>query len=304
MHRIRGLFPRAAVAAQYYAWRFVSAVVGRMPLRASYALATAIGFAGYYLWPRGRHSMRANYAVVMPHASKRERDRIARRSLVNYCHYLVDFVRFPRLPGDELIALAGGEEEFARLRREMESGRGVLIVCTHFGNWDAGAGACAARGFPANVVAESFGDERLDRMVAGSRERLGMRLIRIESPGPSLLRRLKAGEILAILIDRPVGDGVRVPFFGQEVTVPAGPARLALASGAKVMSAAFPRAQPGRPNVLTLCDWDIERPCTGDRDEDVRELTARILASHERFIRERPDQWYMFRRMWPAGVRR
>src|SRR5690606_32578559 len=95
------------------------------------------------------------------------------------------------------------------------------------------------------------------------------------------------------------GEGVRVPFFGREIEVPAGPARLAIRTGAKVLPTAFPRLEPGRPEVDTLCDWDIELPCTGNLDEDVQTLTARIVASHERFIREHPDQWYMFRRMWP-----
>lgn len=293
--RMRGFGP----AAQYYAWRAVSAVVGRLPLRVAYAIATAIGTVGYYAWPRGRNAMLANYAVVLPGAPNEVRKRVARRSLVNYCRYLVDFIGFPRMTRAQVMATVHGAPEYDRLTREMEAGRGVVVVCMHFGNWDAGAGATAARGFELSVVAETFGDERLDTMVVGARERLGMRVIKLERAGPSLLRVLKKGEVLALLIDRPLeGDGVRVPFFGREIEVPAGPARLALRTGAKVLPTAFPRLEAGKPDVDTLCDWDVELPATDDHDEDVRVLTARIVAAHERFIRERPDQWYMFRRMW------
>ena len=280
-------------------------MVGRLPLGVAYAVAAAFGTAGYYGWPRGRNSMLANYAVVLAGASKAERERVARRSLVNYCKYLVDFIRFPRATVEDVLAMVGGAQAYERLAREMEGGRGVVVVCMHFGNWDAGAGATAARGFPAHVVAETFGDARLDAMVVGARERLGVRVIKLETAGPSLIRVLKQGEVLALLIDRPLeGEGVRVPFFGQEIKVPAGPARLALRTGAKVLPTAFPRIEPGKPDVDTWCDWDVELPVTGDADEDVRVLTARIVASHERFIRERPDQWYMFRRMWPAKGQR
>ncbi len=294
--RIRGFGP----AAQYFAWRGVSAVVGRLPLRVAYGVAAALGTAGYYTWPRGRRSMLANYAVVLPGASKAERERVARQSLVNYCRYLVDFIRFPRATPADVSASVGGAPEYERLAREMEGGRGVVVVCMHFGNWDAGAGATAARGFPVSVVAETFGDARLDGMVVGARERLGMRVLKLESAGPSLLRVLKKGEVLALLVDRPLeGEGVRVPFFGREIEVPAGPARLALRTGAKVLPTAFPRIVRGRAEFETWCDWGIELPDSGDAAENVRLLTAQIVAAHERFIRERPDQWYMFRRMWP-----
>ena len=301
MKRLRDRIPGFGPSAQYYAWRGVSAVVGRLPLKVAYAAATAIGTVGYYTWPRGRKAMQANYAVVLPKASKRERARVARQSLVNYCRYLVDFVRFPAWTHEAVLGMVHGPQEYDRLAQEMEHGRGVVVVCMHFGNWDAGASACAARGFPLSVVAETFGDRRLDEMVVAERERLGMRIIKLESAGPSLLRVLKKGEVLALLIDRPLeSDGVRVPFFGREIEVPAGPARLALWTRAKVLPTAFPRLEAGKPDVDTLCDWEVELPSTGDHDEDVRQLTGRIVAAHERFIRERPEQWYMFRRMWHA----
>lgn len=292
---MRGFGP----GAQYYAWRVVSAVIGRLPRPVAYAVAAAIGSVGYYVWPRGRKAMLANYAVVLPGSSQAERKRVARQSLVNYCKYLVDFLRFPRMAHAQVLAIVHGSFEYERLASEMSGGRGVVVVCMHFGNWDAGAGATAARGFPVSVVAESFSDVRLDAMVVGARERLGMRVIKLELAGPSLLRVLKKGEVLALLIDRPLeGDGVRVPFFGREIEVPAGPARLALRTGAKVLPTAFPRLRPDEPDVDTLCDWDVELPSTGDHEADVRVLTERIVGAHERFIRQRPDQWYMFRRMW------
>ncbi|MDZ4277876.1 MAG: hypothetical protein U1B78_01925, partial [Dehalococcoidia bacterium] len=38
---------------------------------------------------------------------------------------------------------------------------------------------------------------------------------------------------------------------------------------------------------------------TGDEEHDVRELTRMIMSALERFVREYPEQWYIFRRMWP-----
>jgi KDO2-lipid IV(A) lauroyltransferase len=286
-------------ALQYGAWRAVSATVGRMPPWASYALASAIGSIAYYCWPRGRRSLHANYRRVLRDASRKEQRRTARRSLVNYCKYLVDFVRFPRLEAGKLVSSVDAESRFEGLNHVLERGKGAVIVCMHFGNWDLGAGAAAARGYPLTVVAETFADPRLDEMVEGARRRLGMKLLKMEKAGPSLLRTLKQNGLLALLIDRPVpGDGVTVTFFGEEVEVPAGPARLALRTGATVVPTAFARVAPNRADVTALCDFDIETVATGDVERDIRTLTQAIMDSHERFIRAYPDQWYMFRPMW------
>ncbi len=285
---------------QYWLWRIVTALVAPLPARAGYAIAVVAGTVWYYAWPRGRRSMYRNYGRVLGDASSVEIRRMAKRSLINYCRYLADFVRFPSLSRGEIVELVTGRESFAALDDALGHGKGAIIVCTHFGNWDIGAGAAAARGYPVTVVAETFSDPRLDRMVLDSRERLGMHVIKMEKAGPSMLRVLKQNGLLALLIDRPVpGQGVRVKFFGEDVEVPAGPARLALRSGAAVVPAAFARVRANAIAVETLTDFSVTWEASGDEDEDVRRITQSIMTAHEGFIRRYPEQWYMFRELWP-----
>jgi len=284
---------------QYRAWQIVSAIVGRLPLRASYVLAAILGTLAYYTWPRGRRSLHRNYERVLRHHPRAYQRSVARRSLVNYCKYLADFIRFPHHTPETVVSYVQPGNHFAQLDETLKSGRGALVVCMHFGNWDLGAGAAAALGYPITVVAESFSDKRLDRMVVDARKRLGMTVLKIERAAPSLIRTLKGNGLLAILIDRPVPDeGVCVEFFGEPVTVPAGAARLALRTGAKVVPTAFARCRPHDQSVTLLADFSIEPAVTGDEAEDVRALTQQIMDAHARFIAAYPDQWYMFREMW------
>lgn len=244
--------------------------------------------------------MRYNYARVLGTTDAGTIRRMSRRSLINYCRYLADFVRFPSLRREEIVDLVTGRESFNALDAALARGKGAIIVCMHFGNWDIGAGAAAARGYPLTVVAETFSDARLDRMILDSRERLGMKVIKMERAGPSMLRVLKQNGLLALLIDRPVpGQGVKVKFFGDEVEVPAGPARLALRSGAAVVPAAFARVKPDGVAVETLTDFSVGWTPSGDEEEDVRSITQAIMTAHEAFIRRYPEQWYMFRELWP-----
>lgn len=283
---------------QYYAWRFVTALLARLPLRASYAVAEACGWIAYAWWPRGRRATTRNFRHILPEADPRP---LARRSLSNYCRYLVDFARMPSLQPDQFLVAAHEVDAcFERLADITAIGRGVIIVAVHFGNWDLGAAATAARGHPVAVVGESFADSRLTNAVFGARERLGMKVLPLESLGPSLFKSLRRGGLLALLIDRPgPGDGVTVPFFGRDVEVPAGPARIARRSGAAVLPCAFPRRDRWRADIDVHADFSIDVTPTDDEEADIRRITTAIMAAHERFIRLHPDQWYMFRDMWP-----
>ncbi|GAB4324584.1 MAG: lysophospholipid acyltransferase family protein [Dehalococcoidia bacterium] len=284
---------------QYLVWLVASMLVRRLPTRARYAIASIAGTITYYAWPRGRRATERNFRRVLRGKPRSVVRRTARQSIVNYCKYLADFIRFPALPPDEMLRLAGGREPFAPIDAILQRGRGAIIVCMHFGNWDLGAGAAAAAGAPLTAVAESFADARLDRAVIRTRERAGIRVVKMEKAATSLYRALQRNELLALLIDRPTpGDGVRVPFFGEDVEVPAGPARLALMTGAPVVPAAFARTSSNAMDVRVLADLDVSIEPTGNRDADVYELTRRIMAAHERFISQYPDQWYMFRDMW------
>lgn len=243
--------------------------------------------------------MAGNYERVLPEATSGERRRVARASLANYLRYMVEFAASGNLSPAERLAVGVETPGFEGLDRGLARGRGAVVAPMHFGNWDLGATIAAARGYSLTVVGETFGDPKLDALVVGGREALGVRLVKMERVGPSLVRSLRRNEMVATLIDRPLSEGgVRVQFFGEEVEVPVGPARLALHTGAAVGAVAFPRRGAGRIDVLSNFDLDFEP--TGDNAHDVQALTQAIMTAHEEFIRRYPEQWYMFRAFWEA----
>ena len=183
--------------------------------------------------------------------------------------------------------------------------RGVIGITLHFGNWDMGAAGLAAYGYPVNVIAETFPYPRMNALVQGSRRHLGMKVVPIQKLGPGIIRALRRGEILALLIDVPEPGGtVSVDFFGAPIEVPAGPARIALRTGARVMPAVLLRVRGEEDKIRPIVDFDLKYEKTGDEEEDVRRLTQQIMSSLERLIRHDPDQWFIFHPLWnrPAKV--
>ncbi len=285
----------------YLAFRFGALLTRAIPLRVSYAFARGIGWLGYLAWSGGRRRCIANMQRVTGGDAKSAR-RLARQSFGNYLVYLVDFVRFLRTDVAEVnrrVAWDGWPSLEAERR-----GNGIVFVTMHFGNWDLGAAILAQKGFPISVIADTFENGAVNRLVLGSREHLGMKVIAAERMGPGILRALRSNDVVAVLIDIPQpSTGIEVDFFGERIAVPDGPARIALRAGSSVMAATLPRVDPWGDTV-TVEVAPVPFTPTGDQEADVRGLTQAVFHQLEQFVRRDPAQWYIFRSLWVADLAR
>lgn len=285
----------------YLAFRFGALLTRAIPLRVSYAFARGIGWLAYLAWSGGRRRCIANMQRVTGGDANAAR-RLARQSFGNYLVYLVDFVRFLRTDAAEVnrrVAWDGWPSLEAERR-----GNGIVFVTMHFGNWDLGAAILAQKGFPISVIADTFENGAVNRLVLGSREHLGMKVIAAERMGPGVLRALRSNDVVALLIDIPQpSTGIEVDFFGERIAVPDGPARIALRAGSSVMAATLPRVDPWGDTV-TVEVAPVPFTPTGDQEADVRGLTQAVFHQLEQFVRRDPAQWYIFRSLWVADLAR
>lgn len=295
--RLRALRVRVGRETTYRLWRAARSAVSGAPLPVAYRGATVVANIGWLLVPSARANATANYAQMLGPGREWLARALARRSFVAYAHYAVDFIRSGAATTDEILGMVEFDD-WERLREVVARGRGVILVLTHFGNWDAGGQALALYGYPLAAIAETQHGPINDDFVQIRTVR-GVTLIPMERGAAGIVRALRKGGFLAILIDRPLETGgIEVEFFGGKVRVPEGPARLALRTGAAIVPGCMVRLQPGSDRVRALLDFDIEVPATGDAARDAQLLTQRVMASHECMIRRHPEQWYMFRRFW------
>lgn len=283
-------------------WLLRAAIVLRwIPLRVAYGGAIVVA---ELVWLARRPHREAAIENLTQVLGDLEAGRAAaRRSFRNYGRYLVDFLRAPKIRDAELPTKIQFDR-WADVDAAFEDGHGVIIVLMHVGNWDIGGPVLAQRGYKVNVIAKTFEHDRLNAAVVSARQVRGMRVIPAEHASLGIVRAMRRNEILGILIDHPWADGgITVPFFGRPTTIPAGPARIALRTGARVLPAALVRADRSTDVTTALVDFDVRITPSGDSERDVERLTRRILESHERFIRAYPDQWFMFRRMWSPVAR-
>jgi lauroyl/myristoyl acyltransferase len=234
--------------------------------------------------------------VLGPHVDPREARRVTRAAFANYARYMVDLVRMPNLKPREFIdsiAVEGWEN----VDTAYAYGNGVVFATGHIGNWDMAGATFAARGRPVSALVETLKPARWNERVQRTRIAAGVKAIPIESGLRDMLAALRKHEGLAVLVDRPVEqDGVAVTFFGRATRIPGGAATLALRTGSPVVPAALVRNPHGR-GYLAL----IGAPIVGVKGDDASMIMQRVMSWLEGIIRRYPDQWFMFRQMWPAG---
>lgn len=237
--------------------------------------------------------------VLGPDARAKDARRLARLAFANYARYMVDLLRMPWIDLRHLedhVELVGWEH----VERAGAAGKGVLMVTAHIGSWDLAGSIIASRGKTLNVLVETLRPLRWNTRVQALREKMGMRTIPIESGVREMLAALRRGETLALLVDRPVGlEGVLVTFFGRHTRVPGGAATLAIRTGAPIVPAIMVRHPTGR-GYLACVSEPIYPEARSAGPLAVQRTTQRVMDWLEATVRQYPDQWYMFRRMWPT----
>jgi KDO2-lipid IV(A) lauroyltransferase len=300
---------RASVLDRFVYWLFRLAILltRPLPLRLGYWFGERVALVCYWvIFPRHRKALNANLARVLQSDDARFVDSVARRSFRNFGKYVIDFIHYPVMSREE-VRRRLRFEQWDELDEVAKSGRGVIIATIHFGNWDLGAAALAAYDYPINAIAETFRYQPMNDLVQGSRAKLGMKVIGDERLGPQVFRLLRRGEMLALLCDVATEDagGIYVDFFGAPALVSSAPARIALRTGAWVVPSVVLRGPDGNLVIRPILDLSLrDFAGTGDESRDALELTRRILAAMERTIRQYPEQWFIFRKLWrePSGV--
>jgi len=278
----------------------ISAVLSRyIPRPWRYAIGTAVGEAVYWAWPSKRHTLLQNMATVLGLDWTNPRVRVvARRSMRNYCKYLIEFLDLPNLSASHSVVASMQLEGEEHLAEAISRRKGLIIVSGHFGTIELGGIRLAAM-TDFHAVYDTFQPAYLDELIRRKRLEKGIKLIPVNRIR-EMLRVLHDGGTIITLFDRPMapGKGIKVRFFGRNAYVPAGPAVLAMKTGATLLPI-YLRRLPDLTFTACILPAIAWIP-SGDRDTDIQVITQKVMNTLQSAIRDHPDQWYMFRPMWPA----
>jgi KDO2-lipid IV(A) lauroyltransferase len=280
------------------AWRLVRAlpepVAGRL-FRAGADQAHRRGGKGT---ARLRDNLRHVVGTDLPDA---DLDDLVRRGLRSYARYWMEAFRLPsRTPEQRLHGFR--LERGHLLGENVAAGVGSIVALPHGGNWDAAGAWVAASGWPITTVAERLRPESVYERFLAFRRSLGMEIIPLTGgqrpPVDVLADRLDKGHVVPLLAERDLSArGVEVSFFGGRTRMPAGPALLALRTGAPLYVVDM-WYEPDAPVGHMWGPLETPGPETGTLDVRVRALTQRVADRLAVGIAAHPQDWHMLQRMW------
>ena len=238
---------------------------------------------------------------------------LLRDAMRSYARYWMESFRLPSLSNQQLRD--GFQlERWEQLEVARESGIGAIVALPHAGNWDAAGAWVTAMGLPLTTVAERLKPEGLYQRFVAYRESLGMKIIPTQggqtelpaarastprqAPTELLVEALQARHVVPLLADRDLSRrGIDVRFFGGRARMPAGPALLALRTGAPLLVANMWYEPEGPRGRLV---GPLELPAEGTLTERVRALTQSVADEMAKGIAQHPADWHMLQKLWLA----
>lgn len=221
------------------------------------------------------------------------RARYLRRALREYGRYWSEGGKLPALDPAGIAARMRISEGQHHLAAAVAAGKGALLALPHVGSWEWGGAFLAHVGWPMTAVAERLDPPELFDWFVAKREAMGLQIVPLDEAaiGP-LSRTLRTGGVVGLLCDRDLlGTGVDVELFGRRTTVPAGPATLALRTGAALLCCAVYSGPGDDHHAVVTPPLDTTR--TGSLRDDVARVSQQVTDELGWLIRRAPEQWHM-----------
>jgi KDO2-lipid IV(A) lauroyltransferase len=283
----------------YYGAWVISKLVLLIPYKWAVGfISTFFGSIAPYLTRDASDIARANLHLAFGDMPKEKIDRIVRNVFINQAKNFFELANFPKLD-DKFLSEISSIDNVDLIMEGIKKGRGILFVSAHTGNWEITAAAVAKLGVKVNVVAKKIYIDGLNDMLVNYRRQKNVNVILRESKDSArqLLRALKNGEIIAMLIDQDTNvPSVFVDFFGHPASTPSGLASLALRTHATVLIGIDCRIDKYKHKTIVRGPIEIEP--TDDNAKNIIALTQKATLVLEDHIRQYPDQWVWFHKRW------
>lgn len=278
--------------------------VNLLPETLSLWMGRRLGNLLYYLDLEHRKTALQNLHVAFGREkSGKEIRSIARRNFQNLGMTAIEFFR---LPGMDVEAFRGKVkiEGLENCRKALDNKKGILLLLSHFGNWELmGMMSRYLESSIAVIARPMKKNKRVNRFVGEIRKGTGLEVISTEKASRRVIRVLSQNRMVGILIDQRAkrSEGIWVDFFGKKAPSTPALAVLAMRTGAPVLPVFMIRN--GHRRHRLLIQEPLQLADTGNIKKDVETNTQLMNQTVESMIRQHPDQWFWVHRRWERKER-
>ena len=281
---------------EYALVRFLETLVDLPPLPMAIRIGEALGMTLKRLLPGRDRLILSNLAYAFPEKTPEERRRIADGVWRNIGRVAVEFIRSDEIVSPETVTIENREV----VDRAIAAGKGVVLLTSHFCNWEY-AGIITHRFLhPVVAIARPMRNPYVEAWVRRKRSSTGLPVILHRQAVKESLRLVRQGGMLGMLADQNLyKGGVFVNFFGRPAATTTLPALLHVRTGAPIVLLSIWRDGDRRFRVTLE---EIEMPAQGDDEARVVAGTQMINDRMERVIRHRPEWWFWIHNRWKRSA--
>lgn len=281
---------------EYIVFRFFSLCFKIIGLNVSRKLAPALGSLFFYFIPIRKKVVIENLQLAFPENDFNTNKKLALKIYNSFAITLVEIMCLPFLNKSQLINAVNCINPELILEKYKE-GKGVILLSSHFGNWEFGAISVGIQiKFSLSVVVKPLRNNLVYELMNKGRTKFGNEVVPLGISIRRTYQTLKEKKIVAMVADQrgPV-EGVKVDFFGKQVSIYTGPAALALKTGAPILCG-IPIRQKDYKYNMTLVE--ISQDNLPQEEEKVKEISQRYTSYLESVIRQHPEQWLWMHKRW------
>ena len=283
------------IAVLYFAgWR----IVRWLPEKSAYRLFEFVADRTSAQNGKNFQRLESNLKRVLPDLTDRELRTLAKVGMRSYLRYWCDTFRSPDWD-TKRIQSSVTVTDVELLLEPVRSKRGVIVALPHAGNWDHAGSYFCSQGIPLVTVVERVKPEKLFRKFLEYRQAIGMEALPLDGRVMGTLEaRLREGKLVALVADRDLSrNGIDVKFFNGIARMPAGPALLAIQTGADLITAYVSYTETG-------IHMDFRKVQIANADTESEQVAKTVQLCADNFaagIAEHPQDWHMLQRIWVDG---
>lgn len=282
---------------EYILFIFFSLSFKLLGLKLSRKFARLLASTFFYLIPIRKKIVIKNLQIAFPENDKVTNKKLAYRIYLSFAITLVEILYLPYIRKNDIRNLVECRNPELIINKYNE-GRGVILLSSHFGNWEFIAISVAIQiQLPFSVIVKPLRNPLVYEWMNKARTRFGNEVVPLGISIRKTYQTLKEKKIVAMVADqRGPAEGVKVDFFGKKVAVYTGPAVLALKTGAPLICG-IPVRDKNYKYKTTLVEISLDNLPETDQ-EKIIEISRRYTSYLEKIILENPEQWLWMHNRW------
>jgi len=282
---------------EYILFVLFSKIFQVLGLNISRKLSPLLAGLFYYFIPIRKATVIENLRNAFPEYGEKNIKKIAFGNYKSFAITLIEIFCIPITSNTEIKTKVNCENLDLIFDRYNEN-KGVILLGAHFGNWEYMALSMGVKlNIPLAVVVKEQRNPYVTNWMNRVRTKWNNSIVPLGISIRQIYQTLKNNQIVAMVADqRGSEEGIKVDFFGRNISVHTGPAALSLKTGAPILYGISVRQKNYSYNTkFTEISKDN---LSGSNEEKIKELSQRHMSYLEEYVRKYPEQWLWMHKRW------